>query len=65
MAMAQIEEQNGTFFPAPRPYPNLATYGWQWLKASRYWIAFTTTSTGYTITAVFFETSNIPRRLAR
>jgi hypothetical protein len=41
MAGARIEEGAGPFFSAPRPYPELATYGWNWLKEARYWTAFT------------------------
>ena len=63
MAAARIEEQAGPFWPAPRPYPDLEAYGWQWLKEARYWIAFVPISSGYAITGVFYETANIPGRL--
>jgi hypothetical protein len=63
MAAARIEEQAGPFSPAPRPYPDLATYGRRWLKEGRYWVAFVPISGGYAITSVFFETANIPGRL--
>jgi hypothetical protein len=63
MAAARIEEQAGPFWPAPRPYPGLAIYGWRWLKEARYWIAFTQISDGYAITGIFFDTANIPGRL--
>ncbi len=63
MAAARIEEQAGPFWPSPRPYPELAAYGWQWLKEGRYWIAFAPTPGGYAVTGIFFETANIPGRL--
>ncbi len=47
--------------PAPRPYPDLATLGFLWLKRGRYWIAYT--SAGPTITGIFFETNDISSRL--
>jgi len=62
-AIARIEQQTGPFWPAPRPYPDLAEYGWRWLKEGRYWIAFASISEGYAITGIFFETANIPGRL--
>ncbi len=63
MAAARIEERAGPFLPTPRPYPDLADLGWQWLKEGRYWIAFTVLQDGYAITGIFFETANIPARL--
>lgn len=63
LAAVRIEAQAGPFWPVPRPYPDLADYGWQWLKQSRYWIAFTPVPNGYAITAVFFDTADIPGRL--
>ena len=62
-AVRRIEVQAGPFWPAPRPYPDLAMYGWRWLKEARYWIAFADTPDGDTITGVFFETANIPDRI--
>jgi hypothetical protein len=63
MAAARINEGAGPFLPAPRPYPELAAYGWRWLKEARYWIAFTPIPDGQAITGIFFETSDIPRRI--
>ncbi len=62
-AAARIEKWAGPFWPAPRPYPDLAEYGWQWLKEGRYWIAFAKVSDDYAITGIFFDTANIPGRL--
>lgn len=61
-AARRIEASPGAGLPAPRPYPQLARPGWKWLKAGRYWIAYTTTDSPE-ITAVFFETADIPSRL--
>jgi plasmid stabilization system protein ParE len=47
---------------APRPYPRLAQPGRAWVKAGRYWIAYST-SDPPVITAVFYETADIPGRL--
>ncbi len=63
MAVARIEEQAGPFWPAPRPYPDLAEFGWQWLREGRYWIAFAQMVDGHAITGIFFETANIPSRI--
>jgi plasmid stabilization system protein ParE len=47
---------------APRPYPELARAGRRWLKAGRYWIAYTETVPAV-ILAVFFDAADIPSRL--
>ena len=46
----------------PRPYPQLRQTGRVWLKAGRYWFAYSTTEPPV-IVGVFFETANIPGRL--
>jgi hypothetical protein len=63
MAATRIEEQAGPFYPAPRPYPELAVYGWQWLKEARYWVAFASFADAYAITGIFFDTADIPSRI--
>jgi hypothetical protein len=47
--------------PAPQPYPQLARPGVAWIKAGRYWIAYTTAAAPV-IVGVFYETANIPGR---
>jgi plasmid stabilization system protein ParE len=47
---------------APRPYPQLAHPGRLWIKAGRYWIAYSAAGSPC-ITGVFYETANIPRRV--
>ncbi len=60
-AAAAIESDPGCGLPAPRPYPTLIRPGISWVKARRYWVAFTET-TSPEIIAVFFETADIPGR---
>lgn len=62
-AGARIEEQIGPFLLYPRPYPAILVDNWKWLKEARYWIAFEPVFDGYMITAVFYDTANIPGRL--
>jgi len=47
---------------APRPYPQLARPGRQWIKVGRYWIGYRTEAPPI-IFAVFYDTANIPKRL--
>jgi len=47
---------------APRPYPKLADFGFLWLKSGRYWVAYD--PKGPVIAGVFFETDDIPGRIA-
>jgi plasmid stabilization system protein ParE len=62
-AGGRIETRRGLFFPAPRPYPNLARPGWIWLKEGAYWIAYTQEKGGAVIQAIFHEAADIPRRI--
>jgi plasmid stabilization system protein ParE len=48
--------------PAPRPYPELASLGFAWLKRGRYWVAYDPVA--IVIAGVFFETDDIPARIA-
>ncbi len=64
VAADRIAAQTGPFFPAPRPYPDLASFGWRWLKEGRYWIGFTAIAEGHAVMAVFFDGADIPRRIA-
>lgn len=60
-AERRIEANPGAGLAAPRPYPDLARPGRRWIKAGRYWIAY---SPGLppVIVGVFYETADIPRR---
>ena len=47
---------------APRPYPRLAHPGRAWIKAGRYWIAYSTVPPPVVV-GVFYETADIPHRV--
>ena len=47
---------------APRPYPELAAQGEAWIKAGRYWVAFSLTNPPV-ILAIFYDAADIPGRL--
>jgi len=61
----KIEASGGIGLHAPRPYPHLAELqlGFRWLKAARYWFAFTP-APGLTITGALLEAADIASRLA-
>jgi plasmid stabilization system protein ParE len=61
-AERRIESNPAGGLAAPRPYPRLARPGWAWVKAGRYWVAYSTTQPPV-IVAVFYETADIPRRV--
>ena len=61
-AAAQIERSPGAGLQAPRPYPFLAQLGRLWIKAGRYWIAYSITDPPV-ILARFHDAANIPERL--
>jgi plasmid stabilization system protein ParE len=58
----EIERNPSAGLRAPRPYPQLRQTGRAWMKAGRYWFAYSTTEPPV-IVAVFFDTANIPGRL--
>ena len=61
-AAVRIERNPGAGMPAPRPYPSLARRGRVWIKAGRYWVAYSTTDPPV-IMAVFYATADIPGRV--
>jgi hypothetical protein len=61
-AERKIEGNPAAGLPAPRPYPHLARRGRAWVKAGRYRVAYTPTQPPV-ITAVFYDTANIPGRV--
>jgi plasmid stabilization system protein ParE len=61
-AERKIESNPAAGLSAPRPYPHLARRGRAWVKAGRYWVAYTATQPPV-ITAVFYDTANIPGRV--
>jgi plasmid stabilization system protein ParE len=62
-AERRIDERPDAGLPAPRPYPQLAQQDRAWIKSGRYWITYRT-GPFPVIAGVFFETADIPRRLA-
>ena len=60
-AARRIEADPDAGLPAPRPYPALARPGQAWIKSGPYWIRYSTATP--TITAVFYESADIPGRL--
>ncbi len=61
-AERKIEANHAGGLAAPRPYPTLALPGRAWIKAGRYWIAYSR-SQPPTIIGVFYELANIPERM--
>jgi hypothetical protein len=61
-AEGRVERDPSVGLKAPRPYPQLRQMGRVWVKAGRYWFAYSTTKPPV-IVGVFFETANIPGRL--
>ena len=61
-AERQITDRPEAGLRAPRPYSDLARAGRRWIKAGRYWIAYTETVPAV-ILGVFYDAANIPRRL--
>ena len=60
-AERQIESNPAAGLAAPRPYPELARSGRAWIKAGRYWVAYSTTAPPV-ILGVFYDSANIPGR---
>jgi len=60
-AESRIAAQPEDRLRAPRLYPVLARQGWAWIKAGRYWVAYSTTWPPV-IVGVFDESSDIPGR---
>ena len=58
-AIRRMETVPAPAYSAPRPYPELARYGWNWIIEGGYWFGFIPGST-FLVTAVFHNTANIP-----
>lgn len=61
-AERKIEGDPAAGLAAPRPYPRLARPGRAWVKAGRYWVAYSTTQPPV-IVAVFYDVADIPGRV--
>jgi hypothetical protein len=75
-ASDRVLSRKGRFYNAPRPYPELADYGFEWLIEHRYWIAIASVVRPTTpggrgerqipiIAGIFFDSSNIPGRVPK
>jgi len=60
-ACLRIETDPAAGLAAPRPYRTLTRAGVRWLKAGRYWFAYTIV-VPVSIVGVFYEQSDIPGR---
>jgi len=56
-----IERNPAAGLSAPRPYPELARPGRSWMKAGRYWVAYSPAAPPI-IVGVFYDAANIPGR---
>ena len=59
-ALAQIAADTRSWLTHPKPYPELARYGFRWIKLHRYWFAWQP-GPPPVITNIFDEAGNIPR----
>lgn len=60
-ASSRIQRSPDAGLSAPRPYPDLARYGFRWIKEGAYWVA--DTDNGLIIVGVFYHTADIPHRI--
>ena len=60
-AERKIESNPAAGLAAPRSYPELAQSGHAWIKAGRYWVAYSTTAPRVSL-GVFYDAANIPGR---
>ena len=60
-AEVKIERDAGGGLPFPRPYPGLGRRGRLWVKAGRYWVAYSLPPRPV-ILAVFYDSADIPGR---
>lgn len=63
-AYAEIERAPLAGRPFPAPYPDLKRIGFRWLKVHRYWFGYSLTKGYPVITNVFYESADIPARIA-
>jgi hypothetical protein len=57
---ARIAADPPSWLTHPRPYPDLARYGFRWIKLHRHWFAWTP-GPPPVITNIFDEVGDIPR----
>lgn len=59
-ALARIAADPRSWLTHPRPYPDLARYGFRWIKLHRYWFAWHP-GPPPVITNIFDEAGDMPR----
>jgi hypothetical protein len=66
-AYAEAVEQIGvgpkSWFSYPRPYPDLAGYGFRWIKVHRYWVGYVPGAAPI-ITNILDEVADIPAHVS-
>ncbi len=62
-AVDLIEAGPKAFLTHPRPYPDLAGYGFRWIKVHRYWFGYVP-GDDPVIANILDETSDIPRHVS-
>ncbi len=63
VAVKQIAAGPRSWLTHPRPYPDLARYGFRWIKVHRYWFGYLPAAIPV-ITNIFDEASDIPAQVA-
>jgi len=63
IAIEQIAAGPKSWFTCPRPYPDLARYGFRWIKVHRYWFGYVS-ATDPIITNILDEVADIPARVS-
>jgi hypothetical protein len=62
-AVEQIAAGPQSWFTHPRPYPDIARYGFRWIKVHRYWFGYLFASNPI-ITNILDEVGDIPARVS-
>ena len=63
LAIEEIAADPKAWFTCPRPYPDLARYGFRWIKVHRYWFGYVSAADPI-ITNVLDEVADIPSRVS-
>jgi hypothetical protein len=63
LAIEQIAVGPKTWFPCPRPHPDLARYGFRWIKVHRYWFSYVSAADPI-ITNILDEVGDIPSQVS-
>ncbi len=63
MAVEQIAGDPKSWFTHPRPYPDLARYGFRWIKVHRYWFGYLAAADPI-ITNILDQVADIPSHVS-